>query len=56
MQNEQALWKNLLNTVYDFHWIYVWKAEVNTRIFPKNIVKDYGSEGDDKTRNGGKRY
>lgn len=54
-------WENY--TVYAFNFKnpldlceYVRKAEINTRIFPEHIVKSGGSEGDDKTFNGGGWY
>ena len=46
-------WNNY--TVYAFNFKnpldlceYVRKAEINTKIFPMNIVKERGSEGSDK--------
>lgn len=54
-------WENY--TVYAFNFKnpldlceYVRKAEINTKIFPEHIVKSGGSEGDDKTFNGGGWY
>lgn len=50
-------------TVYAFNFKnpvdfcdYVRNAEINTKIFPMNIVKERGSEGSDKTFNGGGWY
>ena len=54
-------WNNY--TVYAFNFKnpldlcdYVRKAEINTKIFPINIVKERGSEGSDKSVNGGGWY
>lgn len=50
-------------TVYAFNFKnpidfcdYVRKAEINTNVFPLNLVKDWGSEGNDTTKNGGGWY
>lgn len=54
-------WNNY--TVYAFNFKnpldlceYVRKSEINTKIFPMDIVKEYGSEGSDYSVNGGGWY
>ena len=54
-------WNNY--TVYAFNFKnpldlcdYVRKAEINTNVFPMNIVKERGSEGSDQSLNGGGWY